>query len=133
MLWQMRLDAEQRTEITSRSLVEVLARDIARNIELYDLSLQATVDNLQLTEVLQASPKLRHLILFDRAISAAGFAYVLVLDRDGNVIANSQTLGPISFNAADREYFRHFANGANDGLYISKPVVSRLSGRSGSW
>ncbi|MHC2016225.1 sensor domain-containing diguanylate cyclase [Methylobacterium sp. CM6247] len=130
MLWQMRLDAEQRTEITSRSLVEVLARDIARNIELYDLSLQATVDNLQLTEVLQASPKLRHLILFDRAISAAGFAYVLVLDRNGNVIANSQTLGPISFNAADREYFRHFADGANDGLYISKPVISRLSGQS---
>src|SRR4051812_27828121 len=70
MLWQMRLDAARRAEITARSLVQVLGRDIARNIELYDLSLRAVVDGLKRPEVMEASPELRHMILFDRAASA---------------------------------------------------------------
>ncbi|MBB2961910.1 diguanylate cyclase [Methylobacterium sp. R2-1] len=130
MLWQMRLDAARRSEITSRSLVHVLGRDIARNIELYDLSLRAVVDGMKRPDVMQATPELRHLILFDRATSATGFAYVLVVDRDGNVVANSQTLGSMSLNVGDREYFRHFAAGVDDGLHISAPVVSRVSGQS---
>lgn len=129
LLWEMRLDATRRTEISSRSVVQVLSRDIARNIEMYDLSLRAVVDGMKRSEVMQALPELRQMILFDRATSAAGFANLLVLDRDGDVIANSQTLGPVSFNASDREYFRYFANRADDGLHISTPIVSRLSGR----
>ncbi|MCJ2032757.1 diguanylate cyclase [Methylobacterium sp. J-068] len=129
MLWQLRNHAAWQSEITSRSLIQVLGRDIARNIELYDLSLRAVVDGMKRPQVMEASPELRHMILFDRAATAAGFAYALVLDRNGNVIANSQTLGPMSINAADREYFRHFADGVDDGLHISAPIVSRVSGQ----
>lgn len=129
LLWEMHLDATRRTEISSRSIVQVLSRDLARNIEMYDLSLRAVVDGMKRSEVMQALPELRQMILFDRATSAAGFANLLVFNQDGNAIANSQSLGPISFNASDREYFRYFANRADDGLHISTPIVSRLSGR----
>lgn len=129
MLWEMRLDAARQAEITSRSLIQVLERDIARNIELYDLSLRRVVDGMKQPEIMAASPELRHMILFDRATTASGFAYVLVLDGNGNVRANSETLNPLPINAADRDYFRHFADGGDDVLHINAPIVSRVSGQ----
>lgn len=128
MLWQMRLDAARQAEVAARSLIDVLERDIARSIELYDLSLRRVVEGMRWPEVMAASPELRHLILFDRATSAAGFAYVLVLDRNGNVTASSQSLKPPSITAADRDYFRYFAEGGEDKLHINAPIVSRISG-----
>ena len=129
MLWQLRLDAARKAEITSRSLIQVLGSDIARNIELYDLSLRAVVDGMSRSEVMAASPDLRQMILFDRATTAAGFAYILVLDRRGSVIANSRTLEPIDLNVSDRNYFRHFAEGSDDNLHINAPIISRISGQ----
>lgn len=129
MLWQLRSDAGRRSEVTSRSLIQVLGSDIARNIELYDLSLKAVADGMKLSKVVTSNPELRQMILFDRATTAAGFAYILVIDRNGNVIANSRTLEPISLNVSDRKYFRHFAEGADDALHINAPIVSRISGQ----
>ncbi|WP_191970857.1 sensor domain-containing diguanylate cyclase [Methylobacterium soli] len=129
MLWQMRLDAARRAEIAARILVQVLGRDIARNIELYDLSLRAVVDGMKRSEVAKADPELRHMILFDRAATALGFGNIIVLDATGNVITSSQSVTPPTFNSADREYFRYFAAHADDELHVSPPSISRLSGQ----
>ncbi|WP_191971057.1 GGDEF domain-containing protein [Methylobacterium soli] len=129
MLWQMRLDAARRTEITSRSLIQVLGRDIARNIELYDLSLRAVVDGMKRPDVADLSPDLRHMLLFDRAATALGYGSIVVLDAAGNVVTSSQSAIPPAFNSADREYFRYFATHADDDLHVSSPSVSRLSGQ----
>jgi diguanylate cyclase (GGDEF)-like protein len=129
MLWQMRLDAEQRAEITSRSLLQVLERDIARNIKLYDLSMQSVVEGMLRPEVVEASPQLRQMILFERAATVEGFVQSIILNKTGDVIANSQTLGPVSGNFSERNYFRHFVETGDNGLYIGSPIVSRLTGQ----
>jgi hypothetical protein len=94
LLWQMRTDAERRSQLTANSLVQVLGRDIARNVELYDLSLLAVVEGFGRTDVAQASPELRQLILFDRAASAPGFAFLLLLDTNGAIASGSDHLVP---------------------------------------
>ncbi|WP_210250339.1 GGDEF domain-containing protein [Methylobacterium planeticum] len=129
MLWQMRLDAARRSEITSHSLIQVLGRDIARNIELYDLSLRAVVDGMKRPDVADLSPELRHMLLFDRAATALGYGSIVVLDAVGNVVTSSQSAIPPAFNSADREYFRYFATHADDELHVSPPSISRLSGQ----
>lgn len=130
LLWQMRADAERRSQLTANSLVQVLGRDIARNVELYDLSLQAVVESFGRTDVAQASPELRQLILFDRAASAPGFAFLLLLNTHGVVVAGSDRLVPKGLNRAEAEYFRHFrAQPNDDGLHISPPAISRVSGQ----
>lgn len=129
MLWQMRLDAARRAEITSRSLIQVLGRDIARNIELYDLSLQAVVEGLRRPDVAALSPELRHMVLFDRAATAFGYGNIVVLDATGNAVVSSHSALPPGFNNADREYFRYFATHSEDDLHISPPSISRLSGQ----
>jgi hypothetical protein len=67
MLLDLRQDAWDKAEQTSKNLLQVLERDIARNIELYDLSLRGAVDNLHTPGIAQLGPDLRQLVLFDRA------------------------------------------------------------------
>ncbi|WP_187274929.1 MULTISPECIES: sensor domain-containing diguanylate cyclase [unclassified Methylobacterium] len=125
----MREDATRRTEITSRSLLQVLERDIARNIELYGLSLQAVVDGMKRTDVAQASPELRHMILFDRSATGLGFGFIMVMNAAGDVVLSSQSVTPSSLNRADSEYFQYFTAHDDDGLHISPPTISRLTGQ----
>lgn len=66
----MRRDAWDKAEQTSRNLLRVIERDIARNFEIIDLSIQGVVDGLNVPGVRDVSPELRQLILFDRAASA---------------------------------------------------------------
>ncbi|XYD11933.1 diguanylate cyclase (plasmid) [Methylobacterium sp. NMS12] len=130
LLWQMRTDAEHRSRLTASSLVQVLGRDIARNVELYDLSLQAVVENIGRPGVAEADPELRQMILFDRAATAPGFAFLLLLDTSGVVVSGSDRWVPKGLDRADTEYFRHFlAYPDDDGLHISPPAVSRVSGQ----
>jgi diguanylate cyclase (GGDEF)-like protein len=130
LLWQLRLDAEHRSQLTARSLVQVLGRDIARNVELYDLSLQAVVESFGRTDVAQASPELRQLILFDRAASAPGFAFLLLLNSDGVIVAGSDRLVPKGLDRSEAEYFRHFlAHPEDDDLHVSPPTISKVSGK----
>jgi diguanylate cyclase (GGDEF)-like protein len=129
LLWHMRTDAERRSQLTANSLVQVLGRDIARNVELYDLSLLAVVEGFSRADVAQASPELRRMILFDHAASAPGFAYLLLLDTKGVIVSGSNVLVPKGLDRSETEYFRHFiAYPDDDGLHVSPPAISRVSG-----
>ncbi|MCJ2049366.1 diguanylate cyclase [Methylobacterium sp. J-070] len=129
LLWQMRTDAERRSVVNANSLVQVLGRDIARNVELYDLSLQAVVENIGRPGVAEATPELRQMILFDRAASAPGFAFLLLLDANGIIVSGSDHLVPKGLDRSETEYFRHFvAHSDDDSLHISPPTISRVSG-----
>lgn len=130
MLWDGRVEAARRMEASSRGLLQVLWRDIARNIELYDLSLRAVVDGMKLPAVVDAPPEIRQMILFDRAATAENFGHTLVMDATGRLIINSRTLALAETNYVDRDYFRHHATHGETGLHISGPLVSRASGQA---
>ncbi|WP_267353389.1 sensor domain-containing diguanylate cyclase [Methylobacterium sp. GC_Met_3] len=128
MLADLRRDAWDRTEQTSRNLLQVLERDIARNAELYDLSLQATVENLAAPGLAQADPQMRQLILFDRAATARDLGVMLVIDAQGNVTDDIGAVPPRAGNYADREYFKNHQAHDGLGLQVGRPIVSRLTG-----
>lgn len=67
------------------SLVTAIERDVSRNVETIDLSLQAVVDNLKLPEVERMNPEMRNLLLFDRSATARHLGAILVTDADGNI------------------------------------------------
>jgi len=70
------------------------------------------------------------MILFDRAASAPGFAFLLLLDASGVIISGSNASAPKGLDRSDTEYFRHFsAHPDDDGLHISPPAISRVSGQ----
>ncbi|WP_321795230.1 diguanylate cyclase [Caballeronia sp. J97] len=128
VLYQGRIDALDRARDTSRNLALLAERDIERNFELYELSLQAVVEGVQRDDVISLPPRLRNDVLFDRAATARDLGSILVLDESGKIVIDSGSLEPRPGNFADRSYFTVQRENPNIGLYISNPYASRLRG-----
>ncbi len=125
-LFQSRQDALDRASETSRNLGLIAERDIERNFELYDLSLQAVIHGLQRPDIMILPPDMRRAVLFDNAMTAKYIGSILVLDAAGNIILDSGSDKPRNWNFADRKYFTIQRDRRNTGLYVSNPYASRL-------
>ncbi|KQP31868.1 dethiobiotin synthetase [Methylobacterium sp. Leaf104] len=128
MLLDLRADAWEKATQTSRNLLQVIERDIARNIEIIDLSLRGVADNLTAPGFAAASPALQQLILFDRAVLARDMGVILVVDETGRTVFDAKGIPARPLNNADRSYFRVHRDRPDVALFISEPVVSRLLG-----
>ena len=126
VLFESRSDAYNHAEENARNLMLVIERDIARNVELYDLSLQAVADGVVDPQVMVLAPKLRSEVLFDRAASGKYLGSIFVINERGDIIIDSRFIPARTGNFADRDYFTFHRDNSNGGLYISKPYASRL-------
>ncbi|MBR8130057.1 GGDEF domain-containing protein [Burkholderia ambifaria] len=128
LLIEARHDAYDHAVENARNLMLLIERDISRNIELYDLSLQNVVDGLADPELMALPPRQRHRLLFDRAATGAYLGAIFVMDPHGNIVIDSAASPPRQGNFADREYFTVHRDRLAQGLYISRPYASRLRG-----
>ncbi|WP_409362709.1 diguanylate cyclase [Burkholderia sp. Bp8986] len=128
LLIEARHDAYDHAVENARNLMLLIERDISRNIELYDLSLQNVVDGLADPELTALPPRQRHRLLFDRAATGAYLGAIFVMDPHGNIVIDSAASPPRQGNFADREYFTVHRDRLVQGLYISRPYASRLRG-----
>ncbi len=122
-----RQDAWNHAVQSSTNLASTLARDIDRSIETYDLSLQGAIDGLNVPGIEDMRPAVRNMILFDRSASAQDLNAILVIDAQGDVVADSRDAEPIPLNYADREYFRVHRDSEDLGVYVSRPFRARTS------
>ena len=123
-LYQGRQEALNHARETSANLVAIIGGDIARNVEIYDLSLQAIVDGAQDPAVMALPPDLRRRILFDRATTAAYIGGGYVVDANGKIAVkgNGASIAPgTSGMFADREYFYAHQHSPSVGLFFSHP------------
>ena len=120
-------DTRGRAETALGNVASALERDIARNMEFYNLTLQETLNSLRLPGLADISPELRHAAMFDRTAMADDMASVRVIDATGATLAESDSLVPTAANVADRDYFQYLRDHASDTLYISSPLVSRIT------
>lgn len=124
VLWTMGERDFEHNRAAAANLVASIASEIDRNIELYDLSLQAVVDGIKLPEIGKISPELRQVVLFDRAATAKDMGSILVLDDHGKVTLDSRSLAPSGKNFAASDFFQAHVHRADDGLFISRPWVA---------
>ncbi len=124
ILWDMgRWDRDKALDAAA-NLVATIANDISRNIQLYDLSLQAVIDGLKLPDLDKIDPELRRLVLFDRAATAKDLGAILVLDKAGDVAIDSRSDKPVGDNHFRDDFFQVHQQRADAGLYISRPWIS---------
>ncbi|QIE29943.1 Diguanylate cyclase, GGDEF domain (plasmid) [Caballeronia sp. SBC1] len=128
VLVEMRQDALTRAQEAATNVLLLVERDTARNLEVYDLSLQAVIEGLEHPGVRDLPPELRRMVLFDRSATAKDMGSLLVLDEAGNVAIDSTSDSPRHINLADRDYFEIHRNSPNVGLYVSHPFEPRLNG-----
>lgn len=131
MLLELRRDAWIKAELNARNLLQLLERDIARNIEIIDLSLQTLLDNLKEPGIAQLDPALRQRVLFDRITSARDMGATVVVDEHGTSLIDSGALPPRQVpGLTERAYFKAHRDRAVLGLDISRPIVTSLTGTS---
>jgi diguanylate cyclase (GGDEF)-like protein len=126
-LWQAREDARARAQREGENIVQAIEADVARNIEVYDLSLQGLQHALATSAVAHVVREVQRLALFDHAAGARYMGSLLALNATGDIIVDSKTTTPRANNLADRDYFQVHAQRSDIGLYISRPFISRLS------
>jgi hypothetical protein len=127
VLMSMRRGDEKLAHQTLGNLASSIDADVARNVELYDLSLRNVVGNMTEPELVEISRPMRQLILFDHAATARHFGAIQVTDVVGNVTLDSSTLDPKPQNFADEEFFKVHKRDPLFGLYISKPMLHQGS------
>jgi diguanylate cyclase (GGDEF)-like protein len=143
-LWDSRKRELDQARQAAANVIATIGSDIERNLELYDLSLQAVVDGINLPALPQLSPELRQLLLFDRAATAKDMGSIFVLDKDGIVTIDSRELTPLPENHSHDDYFFVHEASAKVGLYLSRPwtdsngedfiaISRRLSNADGSF
>lgn len=98
--------AQQAATRAASNIVQLIDADVLRNVELYDLSLRGLIAAAKRDDLKEVSPTIRHLALFDRATAAPYKGDILLLDKRGDVIADSASVEPRKGNYADREYFQ---------------------------
>lgn len=125
VVYNMRQAVWEIARQASENLASTMDADIARNIELYDLSLRAVASNMAIPEITQVSKSIRHLILFDHAATAKHFGSLKVYDANGVLTIDAATLSPANEQVAREEYFKVHATDPNVGLFIDRPSSSR--------
>lgn len=122
VLVSMRRGDEKLAHQTLGNLASSIDAEIARNLELYDLSMRNVANNMTSSELLEVSRSVRQMVLFDYAATARHFGNIQVLDAGGNVTLDSSTLDPKPQNFAQDEFFTTHQRDPLFGLYISRPM-----------
>ncbi|CAM2139795.1 diguanylate cyclase [Pararobbsia alpina] len=125
-LYNGRTDALAHSRETSENLVGVISNDVARNMEVYDLSLQAMVDGAFAQGVKALPPLVRRQVVFDRATHAGYLSGAFVFNPDGQAVLDRDSDVARSLNASDREFFIHHKNDPSTATFISHPFQSRV-------
>jgi diguanylate cyclase (GGDEF)-like protein/PAS domain S-box-containing protein len=128
MLVELRRDALTQAETSAENLLAAVSQDIGHSIDLYDLSLRAVMDGLQLPDMPQLRPDLRQSLLFDHAATSEYLGAILVLNERGDVVDDSEAIPARQGNFSDRDYFKALQAHADTGLFISAPFQLRMTG-----
>ncbi len=125
LLVRERGSAAQAAARAASNIVQLIDADVLRNVELYDLAVKGLIEASQRDDLANVPPQVRHLVLFDRSSTASHRGDVLLLDRQGDVIADSLAIKPRIDNFSDREYFQSHLHNPDPGLMISGPFKAR--------
>jgi len=118
-------NAQESATRSATTIAQLIDADVLRTVELYDLTLQGLIAAAQRDDLKNVSPQIRHLALFDRSTTARFKGDILLLDKHGEVIADSSRVEPLPGNFADRDYFLAHAFNRDAGMFISRPFKPR--------
>lgn len=122
---------KNRAAVATQNLVQVLEHDIAAAFDKIDLTLQTIIDeSVKQHAAGGINPRAINAFITQQHQRLQAIDGIRVADADGNVILGTGLDHGERPNISDREYFISLRDNPRAGLVISKPVVSRLNGKS---
>ncbi|NWC91908.1 MULTISPECIES: sensor domain-containing diguanylate cyclase [unclassified Pseudomonas] len=117
--------ALQAAKRSTSNITQLINADVLRNVELYDLALNGLITATTRGDLPRVSAEVLHMVQFDQSTAAPFKGEVLLLDKAGDVTADSSTLTPTPRNFANRDYFKVHQQNPDAGLFISRPFKIR--------
>ncbi|MCW2240387.1 cache domain-containing sensor histidine kinase [Azospirillum canadense] len=127
--WYSRDAYVHRAEASLLSVTRALEHHAARSFAAADRVLRAVVAQSEGRDPTAIWPKEMQAVLAERAAASSIVLNMIVLNAQGDVVADSDSFPPRRMNASDRPYFVAHRDGDGEGLYISATFKSRLTGR----
>jgi PAS domain S-box-containing protein len=128
LIWSLRERELKHALLETVSITEMLMEQTEQNVESTDLVLQGVQERLMTSFgsqiPLDSAPV--HLLLNARVSGVRHLRSLFVVDVNGVVINSSRDMATPKTKVADRAYFKVFAQGKENALFIDKPVRSRL-------
>jgi diguanylate cyclase (GGDEF)-like protein/PAS domain S-box-containing protein len=117
--------ALEQTKTTAHNLVSAVGRDISRNSEIIDLTLQKLIHRIQQPDFAERDPVLQRQLLLDQVATARYFSAIGVTDANAKVLYHSRATDPSAIEIGGFEYFTVHRDRPDASLFISLPIKSR--------
>ena len=124
LVYDERRNASDQASAASGNLVASVSRDISRNIEIIDLTIQKVIDRVNQPGFTELGSGLQHQLLFDQVATAQYFAAIAVVDEHGRLRYHSRFTDTNIINVANNHYFTVHRDRPDVGLYVSLPIKS---------
>ncbi|MBQ0819284.1 EAL domain-containing protein [Microvirga sp. HBU67558] len=124
LVYDERGNASDQARAASSNLVASVSRDISRNIEIIDLTIQKVIERFTQPGFTELGSDLQRQLLFDQVATAQYFAAIAVVDENGKLRYHSRFTDPDIINVAKLQYFTVHRDRPDVGLYVSLPIKS---------
>ncbi len=124
LVFDERQNALEVARASSSNLVAAAGRDISRNIEIIDLTIQKVIERIQRPDFPQLAPDLQRQLIFDQVATARYFAAIGVTDEKDRVVYQSRMADPSVIRVAHLDYAKIHHERSDVGLYVSVPIKS---------
>ena len=120
---------EDKAEATTQNLALVLDQGISNSVEKIDLALQSVVDDLQSQWRAQArfDPTRTNALLDTYQQRLAGLTALRVADASGLVVLGPGVVPQSRVSWADRDFFLLLRDRPAAGLFVTKPILGRVT------
>lgn len=131
-LWTLRNDEWSYALKANTNLAGTLSHSLEWTLDAVDQSLLGVVESLERVEGIsdpaRLHQRLREAVRFESVVRLHALGDVVVINAQGDVILDSGSREPRKANVADRDYFLAFKEQQHDGLFVGRPVPSRVTG-----
>ena len=124
LVYDERGNASDQARAAAGNVVASVSRDISRNLEIIDLTIQKVIDRVNLPGFAELRSDLQRQLLFDKVATAQYFAAIAVVDEHGRLRYHSRFTDPDIINVAGNQYFTVHRDHPDVGLYVSLPIKS---------
>lgn len=134
-IWSLRDDAIRDASQDAQNIAIVLGEQMARSIQTVDIVISDMRERLRSRSL--NSPDsfegyLRseaiHTFLIDRLARLPQADFIALIGKDGFSLNTTRQWPAPKADLSDRDYLRHFRNVDDDGLYVSRLLVNRVTG-----
>jgi PAS domain S-box-containing protein len=130
LLLEMRSRELTRSRQEAVSLAEIYSEQAQQQVEAIDLAMTGVQERLQTAfgESLGLDSLPIHLLLRTRILGVPQLRVMFLVNEHGRIVNVSNESQSTDISVIDRNYFKVFSEAVHEGLYIDKPVRSRING-----